>query len=217
MNLYEGQYLSYYAKRFSFVITGIHMPSQNKIIISVIVLLVFLVGAWSVSQGGRNSLTEEDQEITPPSITSPIVSNSQEEVTQTTQRIQIFVVALEDAGKGGEEIGCGDSLIPVTREITQTKAVLQASLKELFSLKDQYYGESGLYNALYQSNLTVESAAVENGTAVIRLTGQLMLGGVCDNPRVEGQIRKTAEQFSSVQNVEIYLNGKPLQESLSGR
>ena len=44
-----------------------------------------------------------------------------------------------------------------------------------------------------------------------------MLGGVCDNPRVEGQIRKTAEQFSSVQNVEIYLNGKPLQESLSGR
>ena len=196
------------------------MSSQNKIVISVLVLLGFLLGAWVLMQGGSNTAPEEDQQITPPSITSPTASGSQgqdEEVSLNTQRVQIFVIALEDAGKSGEEIGCGDSLIPITREIPQTQAVLQASLKELFSLKDQYYGESGLYNALYRSNLTVESAVVENGTAVVRLTGQLMLGGVCDNPRVEAQIRKTAEQFSSVQQVEIFLNGEPLQESLSGR
>ena len=32
--------------------------------------------------------------------------------------------------------------------------------------------------------------AIKNGIATIELTGMLMLGGVCDNPRLEAQINR---------------------------
>ena len=115
----------------------------------------------------------------------------------------------------GQLVGCGDSVIPVQVETTPTKEVLRASLEKLLALKEQYYGESGLYNALYQSDLQLESITLENGKAEIYLTGTMMLGGVCDNPRVEAQLEATVLQFSTVQEVSIFINGKPLEEALS--
>jgi hypothetical protein len=132
-----------------------------------------------------------------------------------SQTVQIFLIALEDQGISGELIGCGDSLVPVRVSIAPTQGVLRAALETLLGVKQSYYGQSGLYNALYQSNLRVEDVRIESGLATIQLTGSLLLGGVCDNPRVEGQLRATARQFSTVQNVEILVNGTPLDELLS--
>jgi hypothetical protein len=131
------------------------------------------------------------------------------------QRVQIYLIALEDNGQSGQPVGCGDSAIPVVVETPPTQEVLKASMESLLSMKEQYYGESGLYNALYQSDLQVESITLKNGKAVIYLTGTLMLGGVCDNPRVEAQLEATALQFSTVQEVSIFINGKTLEEALS--
>ena len=131
------------------------------------------------------------------------------------QRVQIYLIALEDNGKSGQPVGCGDSAIPVVVETPPTQEVLKASMESLLSMKEQYYGESGLYNALYQSDLQVESITLKNGKAVIHLIGTLMLGGVCDNPRVEAQLEATALQFSTVQEVSIFINGKTLEEALS--
>ncbi len=133
------------------------------------------------------------------------------------QRLQIFLIALEDNGQSGQPVGCGDSVVPVQVETTPTKEVLRASLNQLLALKDQYYGESGLYNALYQSDLQVDRITLENGKAEIYLTGTLMLGGVCDNPRVKAQLEATALQFSTVQVVSIFIDDKPLDEALSLR
>ena len=47
------------------------------------------------------------------------------------------------------------------------------------------------------------------------LAGKLLLGGVCDDPRVEAQLVETARRFSTVREVEIVINGKPLKEVLS--
>jgi hypothetical protein len=132
-----------------------------------------------------------------------------------SQTVQIYLIALEDQGISGELIGCGDSLVPVRVSIAPTQGVLRAALETLLGVKQSYYGQSGLYNALYQSNLRVEDVRIESGLATIQLTGSLLLGGVCDNPRVEGQLRATARQFSTVQNVEILVNGTPLDELLS--
>jgi hypothetical protein len=133
------------------------------------------------------------------------------------QNVEIFLIALEDNGQAGNKIGCGDSAVPVQVVIPATQGVLKASLQALLALKDQYYGESGLYNALYQSDLQVASVSLENRTAVVQLTGSLLMGGECDAPRVAAQLEETALQFPSVTQVQIFINDKPLSEALSLR
>ncbi len=132
-----------------------------------------------------------------------------------TMRVKLYFVAMNDNGVAGKKIGCNDSLVAVDRAIPSTNAPLTASLKELFSLTDQTYGQSGLYNSLYQSKLKIDSIAIVNAKATINLSGSLVLGGVCDNPRVEAQIEQVALQFSTVKTVAVFLNGKTLQQALS--
>jgi len=99
--------------------------------------------------------------------------------------------------------------------IPPTQGVLRAALEKLLSAKKQFYGESGFYNALYQSDLQVAAVTIEQGKAIIHLTGNMMLGGECDAPRFEAQIKQTALQFSTVNDVAVFINDKPLEEVLS--
>lgn len=132
-----------------------------------------------------------------------------------TMKIKLFFVALNDNGKSGIKIGCGDSLVAVDRLIPATNAPLTAALKELFALHDRYYGQSGLYNALANANLKLDSAAIVNGTATVKLSGTLGLGGVCDDPRAQEQLKQVVLQFSTVKQANIFLNGIPLEQALS--
>ncbi len=126
----------------------------------------------------------------------------------TVNQVQIFLVS-----PGTGNVGCGDELVPITRRITPTTAPLTAALNELFNLKTQTIGESGLYNALYQSDLRLESASITNGRATINISGQLRINGVCDDPRVIAQIERTVFQFPTVTSAEIFLNGTPLADA----
>jgi sporulation and spore germination protein len=155
--------------------------------------------------------------ITVPSLT-PVLSTATQvrpSSTAVQQTVEIFLVALEDNGQLGILVGCGDSAVSVTVIIPRTQGVLKAALEKLLSIKEQYYGESGLYNALYQSDLELQSVTIDQGKAVIHLTGTVMLGGVCDAPRVEAQIKQTALQFSTVSDVEVFINDIPLEDVLS--
>lgn len=149
----------------------------------------------------------------PPAAEEP--EPTEEPTAGMVDRVNLYLIALEDAGKSGKEVGCGDSVVAVVQQIEPTAAPLEAALRALLSLKDPYYGESGLYNALHQSDLVVESAAVVDGIATVALSGTLMLGGVCDNPRVEAQLIETAMQFPGVTGTAITINGTPLAEALS--
>jgi hypothetical protein len=155
----------------------------------------------------------------PPPTAIPATSPSTIAPTSTgVDRVKIYLAAMEDNGKSGDQIGCGDSIIAVERQIAPTQAPLRAALEELLSLVDQYYGESGLYNALYQSKLTVEAITIDpNGKAIIHLRGTLLSGGVCDDPRIIAQLNYTAKQFSTVKDTAIYVNGTLIQELLSGK
>ncbi len=130
-------------------------------------------------------------------------------------RIKLYLIAVNDNGVSGKKIGCNDSLVAVDREIPATNAPLRAALNELFSLTDKNYGQSGLYNVLYQSKLKIDSVAIVSARATINLSGSLVLSGVCDNPRVQAQIEQVALQFSTVKTVAVFLNGKSLQQVLS--
>lgn len=133
-------------------------------------------------------------------------------------RANIYLIALEDAGGSGQAVGCNDSAIPVVRTFTPTVAPLTAALQVLLSLgSNPYYGESGLYNALYQSSLQLDSVNIVNREAIIQLSGQLVAGGVCDVPRLQAQLQLTALQFATVERVRIFVNGQPLEQLLSAQ
>lgn len=132
-------------------------------------------------------------------------------------RTYVHLIAIGDAGQSGQQIGCDDSVVPVVVEINPTPAPLTAALQKMFSFDEQYYGQSGLYNVFYQSNLSVQGINIIAGEAIINLTGDLQLGGVCDNPRVQAQIAQTALQYSTIDSVTINLNGEPLTSVLSGQ
>jgi hypothetical protein len=154
-----------------------------------------------------------------PQLPSPTVQptelNTAPEDTPAMQFVQVYLIALEDDGQTGIPVGCGDSAVPVQVQIRPTQGVLKAVLEALLAIKDQYYGQSGLYNALYQADLQVDSVNITAGKATVYLSGSLTMGGECDNPRVQAQLEQTVLQFSTVTEADIFINGKTLADAIS--
>ena len=128
--------------------------------------------------------------------------------------IKVALIAIADNGVSGPVIGCEDSVVMVEFPYMGGEPLTEA-LTYLLTIKDQYYGESGLYDALYQSTLQVERVETYAGFTEVYLTGQPMMGGECDIPRVQAQLEYTALQFPDVVNINIFLNGELLAEALS--
>jgi len=147
-----------------------------------------------------------------PTYTSPTQQQSQ---PPQQQAVKFYLIGVGDNGKSGKLVGCGDSAIAVTSKIPPTRGVLRAALEQLLSIKDQYYGQSGLYNALYLSNLKVENVRIDGGYARIWLSGSLKSGGECDDPRIKAQLYETALQFPTIKKVTVFVNGRDLDELLS--
>ncbi len=135
-------------------------------------------------------------------------------VSGRTMPTKVYLITLNGATPNNS-VGCGDAATAVTRQIGQTSAILTATMSDLLSIHDRNYGQSGLYNALYQSRLSVESVTLVNGKATIKLTGTMTLGGECDNPRVKAQLMQTALQFPTVKEAAIFINNIPLDQALS--
>lgn len=74
-------------------------------------------------------------------------------------------------------------LVAVERRIPTTGTPLASAIAELVSIRDKNYGQSGPYNALVQSRLTVERVTLVAGLDEIRLAGAVSLGDACDAPR----------------------------------
>ncbi len=151
-------------------------------------------------------------------IPTPLPTITPTAISSKPQTVLIYLVAVGDNGVSGEMIGCGDSLIPVEVAIEPTVAVLHSALAALLNLAPEMtYGESGLYNALYLSDLQIESIDIVDREAIIYLTGTLVTGGECDTPRIEAQLTAIALQFSTIDSITIYVNGTLLQDLLDLR
>ncbi|MDZ7726223.1 MAG: GerMN domain-containing protein [Candidatus Campbellbacteria bacterium] len=186
---------------------------MNKIItiiigIVAIALLVFVIANLSQDtdtpvNGVNNSEEQED------SVVDNDTDDPEDEDESLSDSVDIFLVDVEAAVEG-EGIGCGDEMVAISRDIEPTAGVLRAALGELFSITGDEY--EGYYNALDNSDLGVESASVKDGVATVYIEGDVSVGGVCDDPRFEEQIRQTVLQFSTVESAEIFVNGTPLGE-----
>jgi pectate lyase len=192
------------------------MIIMRKFMLILATLVFLFVSGCSIGGADKNS-----QNVTPNPGTGTTNTDNQNK-TDTDKndsggitKVKIFLIALEDNGKSGKDIGTGDSAVPVEVTVPPTKAPLSAAINQLLSIKDRNYGQSGLYNPLYQSNLKLDSASIKGDEAEIRLSGTLQLGGVMDDPRVIAQFRETALQFSNIKKVSVYLNNKKLEDVLS--
>lgn len=145
-----------------------------------------------------------------PPASAPTVNN-----TNVTQPLKMYMVAVDDNGTSGDLIGCGDSAVSVTTEDVTTSDVVKATMERLIANKNQFYGESGLYNALYKSTLTYISSSTSGDTVTVKLSGTFSLGGECDNPRVQSQLELSAKAAAGVEKAAIFVNDKPLSEVLS--
>lgn len=148
--------------------------------------------------------------LPPPSAASPATASG-------PRTVKIFLIAQDDNGKSGKKIGCNDSVVGVNVTIQPTVGVMRAAYESLLAQKSQFYGQSGLTNALYQSKLEVDGVNLKDDKATVALKGTLTLSGACDNPRVEAQLIETGKQFDNVKDVEVLINGKPLKDVLSGK
>ena len=134
---------------------------------------------------------------------------------QPARQVKVFLVALDDNGKSGRRIGCGDSLVAVTRTVNAPGgATLRAALEELLAQPHDY--DERLKNYWRGENLRLSGVTLRrNGLATIRITGRgPLVAGVCDAPRITEQINATARQFPSVRRVQVFVNGRTLARAL---
>jgi hypothetical protein len=141
--------------------------------------------------------------------------NQKQKSEEKYDKVNIYMIALSDNGVSGSIVGAEDSLIPVEVPIDETTNPLQAAYEKLLSIKERNYGESGLYNPLYQNEITIDKIEMNKDIALVYLKGQLLLGGVMDIPRVKAQLESTALQFKFVKAVKIYINDVELDQALS--
>lgn len=131
----------------------------------------------------------------------------------TTDEIDIYLVAVGDKGNKGIKIGCDDSLVAITKKITPTVAPLKAAIEGLLAIPHEYSKELGNY--WWGKDLKLKSVVINEGVATIHISGEgPYVAGVCDKPRITEQIEKTAMQFSSVNSVKVFVNDKPLEEAI---
>lgn len=116
----------------------------------------------------------------------------------------------------GRRVSCGDSAVPVEVGLTASQPALEGSIRELLSRTESYDTKTGLYHALHASRLTLDRIERAGPVARIHLKGYLEIAGECDDERVLAQLTETARQFPDVQDAQFFLEGKPLENLLSG-
>lgn len=131
-----------------------------------------------------------------------------------TEAIKVYLVAVGDDGKTGKKIGCGDSLVPVTRTIKKTGAPLTAALEELLLTPQHSDGTPKLENFWQGRKLKVQSVAIRNNTATVHIAGEVFVAGVCDEPRITSQIEETARQFPNVKKVKVFIGKRTLAQAI---
>jgi hypothetical protein len=124
------------------------------------------------------------------------------------REVKVFLVRLGDSGKTGIKFGCDDGLVPVMRAINPKGDPLKAAIQELLAIPQDY--QHGLRNYWVGRNLKLRSVRLHKGTATIKISGEVFVAGICDEPRIEEQIKATALQFLPVKRIKVLMNDLPL-------
>ena len=136
---------------------------------------------------------------------------------EDSDSVMLFFIMLESKNVAGEIIGCGDAVMGIATSAGQAKAPLRFALDRLLAMRVTTLPGTGAYNALHQTALKVDSVTIHRDSAIIGLSGKFSYGGVCDAPRIEAQLTRTATQFPTIRTASFFINGRPLRDMLSER
>jgi type II secretory pathway pseudopilin PulG len=180
------------------------------LLVIVLITLLFLNGVIKLPSWGKkidsNQANQEALNQLENALKNQELANKVAPVTKIPVQIATLSSDDYDGVITGDKAGC-DIVRMVYRYVEPTPAILNATMKELFSYNAGFDYLPGNFLAS-QEKLKFEKAVLEEGTAKIYLTGEVKYSGVCDNPRLESQIIATAKQFDTVYAVKIYLNDK---------
>lgn len=177
---------------------------------SMIVILVIITGLWWMQTQKSNN----DQFGYPADFATP---SSMPTPNPNPENVTFYLVSLENLATVKETFGCGDSLVAVSGDYnTESESLLKDALTKLLNTEQTTtINYQQLYNSLGQSELSIERIEDDGVAVSVYLTGQISLGGVCDNPRLEQQLISSIKANTSTPQVNIFINDKPIQEVLS--
>ena len=118
--------------------------------------------------------------------------------------IYVYYIQLDTDGP----VACGDSLVPLNTGMARTgniEADVTTALSRLFYQR-QFFGN--LYNALFRSNMSVNSVEFEENTGLINvyLDGTYVRSDDrCDDRRVRAQVWTTIKQFKEIKSTYVLL------------
>jgi hypothetical protein len=198
---------------------------MKKIIIIILIILGIYAVINLIPQEQLVSVVDETQTQTQEQINSDQDQDIQEVSPVRTPDSEICVGEYCDGSMSGEDdftvvniplisgqgdIGCGVGLIFAPHTIEPaTVAVLDATYRTLFDLQELPEIESDdVRNYVAADNLLFyENVSVNNGTARLNLSGESRVYS-CQIPAFRAQIEQAALQFSTVENLEVFINGE---------
>jgi hypothetical protein len=103
----------------------------------------------------------------------------------------------------------GEKVFPVQRSIPKTQAVARSALEELLKGPTQQEQGAG-YSTSINSDVKIQKLSIVDGTARVDFDSQLefQVGGSARVGAIRAQITQTLEQFKTVQNVIISIDGR---------
>ncbi len=139
---------------------------------------------------------------------------SKSEKLPQNQEVTVFLVVYGEEVKPESlppksiKFGCNDYLIPVSVPLEESEpANLGTALKKLFSRKGHKMGSLNLRNVWNRlgTQVKIDSIYEYKDTTIVEISGKITSGGVCEDPRITGQIHETIRHYAK--NYVIKFNG----------
>lgn len=179
-----------------------------------VTLLLIAVSSSTLTQ----TMGARFNHIQPGTISAEVSAAKEATPVQKTQEVKVYLVVVGDDGYSGKRIGCGDSLVAVTRTINKSTTPLKAALEELLAMPRETKRDlpkEDLGNYVFGPDLKLSSVSISKGTATIRFSGAISVAGICDEPRITEQIEATAKQFPTVKRVKVFVGNRTLRYAIS--
>lgn len=174
-------------------------------------LIFYIVNEYKEVKFIQNLSVTEVNNGSPTNSQSSSATSSPEALIKTN----LYLISARGLASGAEPVGCGDFVSPLPVSIPETTEPLKDTFEKLLTFDPQKeYGSDTFTSPVAKMGLKFDGATIVGGTAKINLSGNFSLSGVCESPRIQAQLEKTALQFNTIKKVEIYINGKMLSSLL---